>query len=1236
MQNNQGPLGLQKVSTVVMAEKYLKPGERCADDLFVRVAQGIAQAENAPVLRELYAEQFLKMMHDGGIGGGRIMSAAGTDIKATLINCFVQPVGDCIQGTDEDGYPGIYEALREAAETMRRGGGVGYDFSRIRPKGAFVGGTHSESSGPCSYMDVFDKSCGTVESAGARRGAQMGVLRIDHPDVLDFITAKRTPGRWNNFNVSLFVEDKFFEALEAGETWELVHKAKPSDRFMVNNPGVRQRADGMWVYREVSSKEMWDTVMKSNYDFAEPGILLGSNFSKENNLHYAEKLEATNPCVTRDAWVVTTDGPRQVKDLIGKEFNALVNGVAYSTLSEGFFPTGNKEVFLLRTSKGFELKLTGNHKVLVQQGDEQVWIEASDLKSGDKVVLHNHRDYSDWAGAGTWNEGYLLGLLIGDGFVHSRCGSGQISVWTEEMDVLDESAMSMITAAQKSINHLKHRSDFKGFRKIPGRAEYRLKSRGLGDLAASFDIKPGSKTIPTSVEESSSNFHKGFLCGFFDADGSVQGRQQKGISVRLSQSNIESLKSAQRMLARLGIISTIYENRRTEAETLLPDGKGNKRLYKTKPRHELIITGDSLQVFQDNVGFMHENKAEKLKSLLKIYKRTPNKEKFYSEVVDLISVGSEEVFDVTVDDVHAFDANGLYVHNCAEHPLPPYGCCDLGQIILPKFVSKPFSKEAFFDIDYFQSTVKTLVRFLDNVLDVTHWPLEQQRKEAQNKRRIGSGFTGLGSAMAMLGIEYGSAEGDAFATAVSRAMRDAAYAASIELAKERGPFPLLDREKYLQSGFAKRLPEHIREAIRENGLRNSHLLSIAPTGTVSLAFGDNCSNGIEPMFSLAYTRNKRTADGGKESFAVLDHALRVFIEVGDVSAHVGESDAAAFKQALLDAIVQFKAEFEFDGKSFAVSKVLPKSFVTAQTLSVDQHLSVLAAVQPYIDAAISKTINVPADYPFEDFKGIYLKANKLGLKGVACYRPNAILGSVLVAAPAAPAPETQKPAQAPATLAADMDPASVVLTHRPGGDLQAVVKKVSYSGSTGDASMYLTVSFASVQGVVGGVDVEIERPVEVFITASPDGVPSEWVAAHARNLSLLARSGVPMLAKALQDGRAVRSDKGRVRYGWYEKDDGTKVPRFHNSEVALIAYAVQEALISKGVLDVDGNPVPTKVRAQPVQPEQTEQHVHQGNTAHSGPQVMAGKECKECGAHAVIKKDGCDYCTNCGSIGSCG
>ena len=286
-------MSLQPISEDVLLEKYAKADEQTADVIFQRVAKGLASVESAE-LRSSMELVFLENLKAGAIGAGRIMSSAGTEIEATLINCFVQPVGDCIQGLDGDGYPGIYEALKQAAETMRRGGGVGYDFSRIRPKGAEVKGTASIASGPCSYINVFDQSCSTVESAGSRRGAQMGVLRIDHPDVLDFISAKRTPGRWNNFNVSVGMTNAFMQALEANDSWELIHKAKPGADLIQR--GAYQRNDGLWVYRVVSAKDIWDTVMKSAYDFAEPGILFLDNINADNNLSYCETIEATNPC----------------------------------------------------------------------------------------------------------------------------------------------------------------------------------------------------------------------------------------------------------------------------------------------------------------------------------------------------------------------------------------------------------------------------------------------------------------------------------------------------------------------------------------------------------------------------------------------------------------------------------------------------------------------------------------------------------------------------------------------------------------------------------------------------------------------------------------------------------------------------------------------------------------------------------------------------------------------------
>jgi len=797
---------LQPISLDVLREKYLKPGETTADELYQRVARALASVEK-PELREKYETLFLANLKAGAIGAGRIMSAAGTDIQATLINCFVQPVGDCIQGVDDEGFPGIYEALREAAETMRRGGGVGYDFSRIRPKGAQVKGTASMASGPCSYMNVFDQSCSTVESAGARRGAQMGVLRIDHPDVHEFITAKRTPGRWNNFNVSVGVSDEFIHAVQDGAPWELVHKARPGTALLAQ--GARQRADGQWVYATVPARELWDTIMKSAYDFAEPGILFLGRINEDNNLHYCEDIAATNPC--------------------------------------------------------------------------------------------------------------------------------------------------------------------------------------------------------------------------------------------------------------------------------------------------------------------------------------------------------------------------------GEQPLPSYGCCDLGPIILTRFVRHPFGfgGVAAFDFDAFTKAVALQVRALDNVLDVTYWPLPQQRDEAMAKRRIGVGFTGMGNTLAMLCLRYDLPEGRTMAARIAECMRDAAYAASVDLAREKGVFPKFQAEPYLSEGtFASRLPDSLKAAIRQHGIRNSHLLSIAPTGTVSLAFADNASNGIEPPFSWMYKRKKRESDGSTSEYAVEDHAWRLYRELG------GDVEA------------------------------LPDYFVSALAMPAEGHIAMMEAVQPFVDTAISKTVNIPADYPYEGFKDLYLQAWRARLKGLATYRPNAILGSVLEthAAPAAPAPA---PAPAPA-----VDPMRTVIESRPQGGLSAVAEKLEYWTQEGHKTLYLIVSFLPVPTGVGNGTVD--RAIEFFMPVGQSGESQQWITSSMRMLSLAARGG--FLERALSDMRKVAWDRGPVRLGQHRKDDGTLVPMWHDSEVAAMAYAIQN-ILARRVADPVQQQLPLDEPAPPPV---------------AVPQAMAGKKCSECGAHAVIRKDGCDYCTQCGHLGTCG
>ncbi|MGH8088836.1 MAG: ribonucleotide reductase N-terminal alpha domain-containing protein, partial [Stenotrophomonas sp.] len=446
-----GQVPMQPASQDIWDRKYRlktqqgEPLDADIDATYLRVAKALSDAEVTAEKQQYWMERFTWALRRGAIPAGRIISNAGAQAHkpaTSTINCTVS-------GTIEDSMDGILQKVHEAGLTLKAGCGIGYEFSTLRPRGAFVAGAGAHTSGPMSFMDIFDKMCFTVSSAGGRRGAQMGTFDVSHPDVREFIRAKREDGRLRQFNLSLLITDGFMHAVDQDADWPLLFplSRQEAGAFDLTDPARVQwrdwpthrdyvvREDGQVacrVYGQIRARHLWDMIMVSTYDYAEPGFILIDRVNEMNNNWWCEDIRATNPCVTADTWVHTANGPRQVAELIGRRFQVRVEGQDHATTDAGFFLTARKPVLALQTREGHRLRLTADHRVRrvisrTRWAVQSEWCEAGRLRPGDEVLLQDHRAAPHWPGALAHEQGYLLGLLVGDGTLNAE--AAVLSVW---------------------------------------------------------------------------------------------------------------------------------------------------------------------------------------------------------------------------------------------------------------------------------------------------------------------------------------------------------------------------------------------------------------------------------------------------------------------------------------------------------------------------------------------------------------------------------------------------------------------------------------------------------------------------------------------------------------------------------------------------------------------------------------------------------------------------------------
>lgn len=1197
-----------------------------------RVARAIASVEPTKEKRDFWSGRFREAL-DGFkfVPGGRILAGAGSGKDVTYYNCFVVP-------SPQDSRKGIVKTLENMIEIMARGGGVGINGSSLRPRGAYVRGVNGTSSGGVSWMEIYSDATGLIEQGGSRRGALMLMLAAWHPDIETFVTIKRDFSRFNNANLSVIVPDDFMEAVEKDADWDLIFPDTddPEYKQIWDGDLAAWRAAGrpVRVYKTVKARKLWDLICESNWFSGEPGIVFLDRYNKLSNTWYFQKLISVNPCFVGSTRLATTKGLLTFDELYGSQepIEVIVDQRAAETVKQVVGGTGQVclgtvarpavpvfktgaavPVYRLATSHGYEVTVTANHRFLTPAG----YVELRHLRPGDTLYLQSAE--------GGWSQERALPAVDFTREARAKLAArekrGEARVpteWTQEIgrflgwavadgytyDKGDKPRLSLVFGDQEAELMPYFRALVEGWFGVRGTVNTRNNTTALhfeasvARFARALGLKPvkaDEKQVPEALWRAPREAVTGFLQALFTADGTVNLSEVKGsCSVRLASSSKLLLQDVQLLLLNLGIVSAL-RLRREAGTKRMPDGKGGLKDYAIATQYELLIDKANRDRFATEVGFLTSAKQEKVAGFIREKKRMTNREFFITRVADVEPAGTADVFDTSEPVTHSVVANGIVAHQCGEQGLPGWGVCNLGSLGLSAFV-----RDGQVDWDTLADTTRVAVRFLDDVIDETNYVFDENRQSQMQARRVGLGTQGLAHMLIQLKLRYGSKEANSFLDELYQRIMVEAYWASVEIAREKGPFGAFDREKFLQGEFIRRLPADLQDAIAQHGIRNATLLTQAPTGTTSLLAG--MSSGIEPVFRFKMKRQDR----------------------------IGE-------HYIYDPLYQGWEKANPDAER-------PDYFVEADGLTPEEHVTVQAIIQKYVDSSISKTVNAPNSHTAEDTKRVYELAYRLGCKGITYFRDGSRQG-VLSEVKEEKKEKKDAAATGEAAPAVPTEPRQIALIPQVGGPRQLAEAGAGVNGAWGsirpiDRPERLQ-GFTDVKDTPLGklfltLNVMDGHPIELFAQIGKAGSDvSAFTEAMARLVSLNLRCGVDPREVADQlngigGSRSVGFGSHRVRS--VPDAIGQFLGEYLEQRRQVCGGSGEEATTGEGAFQAALPDLPPAAAAAPASadPAADSKAAKLARLMENGNGAKNLSLCPQCGMHSLAPVEGCNTCINCG------